>query len=352
MIPARFLLMTLVAVGWGCLPAPVAADAAPAVVSGAETLTPLLVDSGGRRIASASAWRAERDRLRRKWQEVLGAFPRRRAALKAEFLESESLETFSRQRVRYQVEPGVWVDGYLLKPRPARRRQAAVVVFHPTTPLQARGVAGLEAGYPEEKWQGVQLIRRGYVVWCPRNYIFTDGADWAGNAARVLERHPDWTGMTRMVWDAIRAADFVTSLPGVDARRLGCLGHSLGAKQVLYAMAFDVRYRAGVFSEGGIGLAFSNWDAPWYLGPRIRETGWTLDHHQLLALVAPRAFLLVAGGSADHAGSLAYVEAVRPVYRLLGAPENIVWLNHGGGHSYPPEAQEAAGAFLDRHLKR
>lgn len=60
---------------------------------------------------------------------------------------------------------------------------------------------------------------------------------------------------------------------------------------------------------------------------------------------------MVTGGAADHAGSLAYVEAARPVYSLLGAPQDIVWLNHQAGHACPLEARRAAGAFLDRHLK-
>jgi dienelactone hydrolase len=228
----------------------------------------------------------------------------------------------------------------------------AVVVFHPTTPLQAKGVAGLAPEYPEEKWQGVQLVRRGYVVWCPRNYIETEGTNWAGNAARVLARHPNWTGMTRMVWDAIRATDFVESLPNVDRRRIGCLGHSLGGKEVLYAMAFDERYRAGVSSEGGIGLRFSNWAAPWYFGPKINQPGCDLENHEVLALVAPRAFLLLAGDSADDDRSWAFIQAARPVYELLGAPGNIGWLNHHSGHRYPSEARAAAEQFLDRHLQR
>ena len=36
-------------------------------------------------------------------------------------------------------------------------------------------------------------------------------------------------------------------------------------------MAFEHRYRAGVFSEGGIGLAMSNWHDPWYLTSAINK---------------------------------------------------------------------------------
>jgi dienelactone hydrolase len=314
-------------------------------------LSNLLVGSRGEAITSRRGWLKQGDYLKRQWQDILGPFPKDKAPLHTQVTGTEESAEFTRQFVTYQVEPGVLTDGYLLTPKRGKGKLPAVVVFHPTTPFQARGVAGLERDYPEDKWQGVQLVQRGYIVWCPRNYINTEGADWAGNAARVVARHTNWTGMTRMVWDAIRAADFLESLPQVDRKRIGCIGHSLGGKEVLHAMAFDDRYKAGVSSEGGIGLQFSNWKAPWYLGPRITQPDFHLENHQVLALVAPRAFLLLAGDSADGDRSWAFIEAVRPVYELLGAPQNLGWLNHHRGHQYPAEARAAAEQFLDRHLK-
>jgi dienelactone hydrolase len=314
-------------------------------------LISLLDGPGGMPITTKRDWLAQRARLKERWQKVLGDFPDGRVPLKTEVGVAESLPEFTRRLVKYQVEDGVFADGYLLTPKEARGKSPAIVVFHPTAPLQAKGVAGLTADYDEEKRQGVQLVKRGYVVWCPRNYINTDGADWAGNARRVLAQHPNWTGMTRMVWDAISAVDFLETLPAVEPKRIGCLGHSLGGKEVLYAMAFDERYRAGVSSEGGIGLKFSNWDASWYLGAKIRERDFALENHQVLALVAPRAFLLLVGDSADGDRSWNFIEAVRPVYKLFGAEGNIGWLNHHLGHRYPPEAREAAEEFLDKYLK-
>ena len=223
-------------------------------------LSPLLVDARDQPITQKRGWLKQREALKKQWLDVLGGLPPRKPPLKTEILNTEHLSDFKRQYLRYQVEEGLFTDGYLLTPKHGPGKSPAVVVFHPTTPLQAKSVAGLASEYPEEKWQGVQLVRRGYVVWCPRNYINTEGADWAGNAQRLLTRHTTWTGMTRMVWDAIRAADFIVSLPNVDRQRIGCLGHSLGGKEVLYAMAFDERYQAGVSSEGGIGLRFSNWN--------------------------------------------------------------------------------------------
>jgi len=319
--------------------------------STAPALGPLLVDSKGSPIHSAAAWRKQRADLRREWQTVLGGFPKSKPPLKAVSLGREALPGFTREHFKYQVEKGHYVDGYLLTPEGAAGKLPAVVVFHPTTPLQAKGVSGVASEYPQDKWQGVQLVQRGYVVWCPRNYINADGADWSGNAAKVKAAHPGWTGMTRMTWDAIRAADFLESLPQVDRKRIGCLGHSLGGKEVLYAMAFDERYKAGVSSEGGIGLRFSNWDDVWYLGPEIKAPGFLRENHEVLALIAPRAFLLLAGNSADHDGSKAFIDAVKPLYALFGREQHLRFVNHGRGHNYPLEARTAAEEFLDQHLK-
>jgi dienelactone hydrolase len=322
-------------------------------------LSALLQTANGKTISTKEQWLKQREVLKREWLKFMGEFPKQRAPLKTEFLEKEDLPDFTRQHVKYQIEKNVFEDGYLLTPKNLEGKLPAIVVFHPTTPFQARGVAGLEPSYDSEKWQGVQLVQRGYVVWCPRNFIFDDGTKqkpnaymWTANAKRVFKLHPHWTAMARMTFDAIRAADFVESLPNVDKNRIGCIGHSLGGKMALYAPAFDERYKASVSSEGGIGLKFSNWDALWYLGPRIKDPKFKLENHQVLSLIAPRAFLLLAGDSSDSDKSWAFLEAAKPVYKLFNATENLGWFNHHGGHRYSPEARKVAEEFLDAHLKR
>ena len=105
-----------------------------------------------------------------------------------------------------------------------------------------------------------------------------------------------------------------------------------------------------VSSEGGIGLTFSNWDDVWYLGPQIKARGFAREHHELLGLIAPRPFLLLAGESADGDRSWRFIEAAVPVYRLFEKPTNLAWFNHRAGHRYPTEAQHIAETFLDRVL--
>ena len=157
--------------------------------------------------------------------------------------------------------------------------------------------------------------------------------------------------MAKMLFDAQRAVDLLADQPDVSRDRIGVFGHSLGAKEALYLAAFDPRVRAAVSSEGGIGLTYSNWDAPWYLGEAIRRPGFGLDHGQVLALAAPRAFLLIGGDSADGAVSWPYIAAVLPVWSLSGAPEAIGLLNHHQGHALPPSALASASEWLDWFLR-
>ena len=185
----------------------------PAVA--ADPLPPLLVDEAGQPIKSATGWAKRKSALRAEWQTFLGEFPKEKAPLKAEVLATENLPEFTRQLVKYQVEDGVWTDAYVLIPKHATGKLPGVVVFHQTVKTQAQQAAGVDASVPE-LMHGVQLVQRGYVVVCPRCFIFAEGAGYAEWVKRMQQTHPTWTGMARMTWDGIRAADYLESLPMVD----------------------------------------------------------------------------------------------------------------------------------------
>ncbi len=326
------------------------------VPAGVPTLTPLLPAA-----FTPAAWEGRRVELKREWTRVLGEFPETKAALEPESGVREELPTFTRQRVTYQIEEGVRTDAMLLIPKGAAGARPGMVLFHPTYDGHYARVAGMESGADRERQQAVQLVEHGYVVLCPRCFLWdefpgetpakTGTALYLANVKRMQERHPGWTGMTRMTWDGIRAIDFIQTLPEVDPQRIGIFGHSLGAKEVLYVAAFDHRVKCTVSSEGGIGLGFSNWEDGWYLGPQIKAAGFGREHHELLALIAPRPFLLLAGESADGDRSWPFIVAALPAYRWSGNSTNLAWFNHRTGHRYPPEAQRVAETFLDRALK-
>lgn len=321
------------------------------VPAGADRPAPLLFDAEHRPITTKEAWLARRKELRAAWIEFLGQIRAPRAAPVLTVLEEDRPGgDVLRQLIRYEAEPGLPVEAYLLRPEGAVGRRAGVVVLHSTVDYTIRQPAGLEG--PAEKFIGLELARRGHVAFCPRCFLWQYGGPRRLEAAVdwLRQRHPDIRGMAKMLFDAVRALDALAAVPEVDPTRLGAIGHSLGAKEALYLAAFDERVRAAVSSEGGLALNQSNWEAPWYLGDAIRRPGFALDHGQVLALVAPRAFLLLGGESADGDASWPTLEAALPVWDLHQAREAIGMFNHRGGHAFPPAAQGRAYGWLDWFL--
>jgi dienelactone hydrolase len=317
------------------------------VPADAPKLGDLLVDSSGRRISGLEQWKTRRQELRQWWLDFLGPMPaKRQGAPKLTVVEEDHPEGVVRQLVRYEVEPGLATEAYLLKPASLNGKAPGLAVFHSTVDYSIRQPAGLEG--PHEKFFGLRFAKKGCVCFCPRNYLWpkTVGIAAQGEAQKYLKRVPGSKGMAKMLYDSLVAVDILISLPEVDASRLGSVGHSLGAKETLYLAAFDERVRATVSSEGGVGTKFSNWDAAWYLGPAIKEPTFTHEHHELLALAAPRPFLLLGGNSADGDRGWPFISAALPVYELYGMPPRLGQFNHGKGHAVPPEAEAKIDEWL------
>jgi pimeloyl-ACP methyl ester carboxylesterase len=191
-------------------------------------------------------------------------------------------------------------------------------------------------------------VQRGYMAVAIRWFGESYGERYSEAVANLKLRHPRSTGMGKWVWDSARLLDWLETQPEVDRERISIIGHSLGAKMSLYASAMDARIRAVVFSEGGIAFDFSNYEAYWYLGAERKSRDKSTDQHELLGLLAPRPFLLIAGNNTDHDKSWHYVNVAREVYKLFGDPRRIGMINHGSGHTPTADAVRLAFEWLDR----
>src|SRR6202011_1799254 len=120
--------------------------------------------------------------------------------------------------------------------------------------------------------------------------------------------------------------------------------------------------------------------APWYLdwlrpfpdiptaqhtvlslfNPNPRRPGFEHDHHEILALAAPRALLIIggrgdtedSGGDSDDRQSWGYYNRAKEVYRLLGVPDRLRFvLTNDGHHANGPAIDPEWRAFLERYLR-
>jgi dienelactone hydrolase len=161
-------------------------------------------------------------------------------------------------------------------------------------------------------------------------------------------RHPGVTPLGKWVFDLQRIVDYLLTRSDIDPNRIGMIGHSLGGKMALYGAAFEPRIRATVSSEPGLSLKFSNYQDFWYLGKTIEKLPKDADHHDLVARMSPRPFLLIAGESADGDKSWPLLLAAQQAYT---DKSHVGMINHRSGHSPTEASIQLAMDWLERFLR-
>jgi dienelactone hydrolase len=201
----------------------------------------------------------------------------------------------------------------------------------------------------------LQLARRGFVTLTPDHLCFEERRDRRlpdGQFERFEFTRRVTLGSTlqaKLTWDAIRAVDYLRER-GEVGRRIGCVGHSLGGQQTLVLAALDRRIAAAVSSCGFATLATIFRDAINHnFSAYLPGLGLSGDMGDVLALVAPRPFLVVAGRT-DRIfpidGLDAAIARARPAF-----PEGrFDYETEPGGHAFTDRLRERAYEWLERWL--
>ncbi|HEU0119406.1 MAG TPA: acyl-CoA thioester hydrolase/BAAT C-terminal domain-containing protein [Bryobacteraceae bacterium] len=284
------------------------------------------------------------------------------------------LPGYTRIHLELALEKDFWQPSLLLLPK-GKGPFPAVIAWTSTTP---------DWREPEKNW-GAWLAERGFVVLTGWSHIrnYRDGTNYGSGAPeKVYERFGRWAGLSRMVWDVRQQAAFLRARGDVDPRRIGFMGFSLSAKTAVYVGAFAPEIAAVVSIDPHIALnGGTNYFAPWYMDWTRKfddidtpqktvlsllntdpvRPGLEHDHHELLALTAPRPFLLIGGagdredngGDSDDRQSWGYVNRAMEVYRLLDAPDRLRFaLTNDGHHANGPAIDDAWREWLMRWLGR
>jgi dienelactone hydrolase len=353
----------------------------PVQQAGAENhIIPSLVEG----LNSKEEWHSRRrPEILRRWTTILGKLgPNERDRKwfgdirKAVVREKSEEPAYTRVLLDLPMETDFMQPHVLLLPKkPTAGKRPAVICWTSTTP---------DYRMPEQ-WWGKWLAERGYVVLTGWSFIrnYRDGATYGSGAAeRHRERFGHWLPIARMVYDAQREAEYLRSLPDVDPDRIGFIGFSLSAKAAVYIAGFAPEIAATVAVDPHIAAnGGTNWYAPWYMDwlhpysdiPTPEQTvlsmldtdpetpGFEHDHHEVLALAAPRPFLLIGGkgdseangGDSDDRQSRGYFNRAKEVYTLLGVPERIEFaLTNDGHRATGPNIDPAWQNFFERWLNR
>jgi dienelactone hydrolase len=320
------------------------------------------------------------------WRDLLGPSSRNTGPLHARVLEEKDFPKYVRRKVEYIGDPGEPIRAWLFIPKVAEgsaprlsspkddrgpaRKLPAILCLHQTVRSGKDQTAGVDELKAELEY-GPLLAERGFVTLCPDAICFGEryqvgGSFYChyGDAVRIYQGNAGRSILSKMVDDAMRAVDYLQSLPEVDGSRIGCIGHSHGGYGTLFAMAFDQRIKAGVVSCGFTTFRWDPTPARWYrntaLIPRLgtfegHMQDTPIDFHHLFAAIAPRGLFISAAlkdSIFPHLGDTKWInQDVRTVYERVGKAENFEIFTFEGGHGFVPEARDRAWAFFDRQLK-
>ena len=311
-------------------------------------------------VRTSDDWQVRRRHVLAGMEAVMGALPRpaRPVPLDVQVLEEHAGEGFVRRKIAYHTDRhDRRVRVWLLVPAGASAAspRAAVLCLHQTTPAGKDSPVGL-ADRPTLHY-ALELARLGFITLSP---------DYPSLGEHEHEFDADEyaSGSMKAIYDNLRAIDVLQSLPEVDPRRIGCIGHSLGGHNGLFTAVFDERIRCVVSCCGFtrfhkyMGGDLTGWSGPRYM-PRIKERynlspdEMPFDFTEVIAAVAPRHVFIVApldDDNFDVDGVRDVVAAARPIYTLLGRPHGLQAVYPDCGHDFPDEARKAAYEFLAASL--
>jgi cephalosporin-C deacetylase-like acetyl esterase len=210
-------------------------------------------------------------------------------------------------------------------------------------------------------------VRRGYIG------VIYAGSDNKDDTEAYASLYPDYdfTTLMRRAWGAMRAVDYLYTLPEVDKSKIAISGHSRNGKQALMAAAFDERFTAVISSSGGTAgensfrftddrfdnesLDEISANFPHWLHPRLRffhgrEHKLPVDQNLLMSLVAPRGLLLssaITEGQGSPWGIEQNYHSLSKVYAHLGENDKLSIRLRQGRHGTLARDIEAFMDFLD-----
>jgi len=200
------------------------------------------------------------------------------------------------------------------------------------------------------------LTQMGYCVLSIDHWVF---GERSGRRESEFFKEALWRGQCMwgmMVYDSLKAMDYLCQRPEVDASRIGAIGMSMGSTMSWWVAALDTRVKVCVdiccltdfdalIEDGGLDR-----HGVYYYVPSLLKYFSTAE---INALIAPRAHLAIAG-SLDKLtpvpGLHKIDKALKKVYEEMGAAGKWKLNIYEIGHHETPEMRQDLLDYLKREL--
>jgi len=289
---------------------------------------------------------------------LLGRLPPRDRPVSAQLVSTEDRGSYTLEKLVLDLNGEEAAPAYFAKPKGAEGRLPTVLFNHSHGGGYTIGKQEFIDGrdYLGKPPYAEFLTSLGYNALCFDAWIF---GERSGRAELDMFKDMIWHGRVlwgMMVYDALRAVDYLVTRADVDGKRLATVGMSMGSSTAQWVAALDPRLKVVVdiccltdwhtlVEVGGL-----KGHGIYYYVPDL------LNHFtaaQMNALIAPRAHLSLAGRQ-DHltpAKGLDIVNAeLEKVYATAGQPAHWKLSRYDVGHQETPAMREEIRAWLVSHL--
>ena len=317
----------------------------------------LMAGETGISMANSSASRRDHDR-RQELYGLLGKLPRRDRAVSAQRVSSEDRGSYTLEKLVIDLNGEEPAPAYFARPKDRSGKLPTVLFNHSHgggyTIGKQEFIDGRE--YMGKPPYAEFLTSLGYNALCFDAWIF---GERSGRAELDFFKEKLWQGRVlwgMMVYDALKAVDYLHTRDDVDSARLATVGMSMGSSTAQWVGALDPRLKVVVdiccltdwhtlVEVGGL-----KGHGIYYYVPDL------LNHFtaaQMNALIAPRPHLALAG-NLDALTPLAGLEKIdrelQGVYAAAGHAERWKLLRYDVGHQETPDMRDKIRDWLVTNL--
>jgi hypothetical protein len=314
------------------------------------------------RLHSLTDWQQRQKYVRETLLDIVGPFPVK-TPLNAKITRIINKDSFRVEHIVYESQPGFFVTSSIYIPGELKRRSKAPAVIY------CSGHSDDGYRYGAYQKEILNLVKKGFIVFAfdpvgqgerleyfdPKSGKSVVGGPCIEHSYPGAQAFITGSSQARyMIWDGIRAVDYLLTRKEVDPARIGITGRSGGGTQSAYIAAFDERIYAAApenYITNFTRLLQS-------IGPQdaeqnmFNEIARGIDHADLLSVRAPKPALMITTTRDIFSiqGARETAKEVSCIYKAYGQEANFGKVEDDAPHASTQKNREAMYAFFQRSL--
>jgi hypothetical protein len=312
------------------------------------------------RLSSLSDWQQRQKKIAETLLDIVGPFPEK-TPLNAKIVRTLAKDGFRVEHIIYESQPGFYVTSSMFIPSALKKGSRGPAVIY---------CSGHSAdGYRSTVYQHViiNLVKKGFIVFAfdpvgqGERYAYLNAATGKPTPGMSEHSYPGSqafiTGSSQaryMIWDGIRAVDYLLTRKEVDPARIGITGRSGGGTQSAYIAAIDDR----IYAAAPENYLTTFTRLLQTIGPQDAEQNMFnvvargIDQPDFLLVRAPKPALMITTTRDIFSiqGVRENEQEVRRIYKAYGKEDNFGRTEDDAPHESTRKNREAMYVFFQKHL--